>query len=65
LETRAALYDLNNDPGERRDRHYDKRVFEVRDGLQKRLTAWQQSIADPILKLDGNRPIEPGPPVGQ
>jgi uncharacterized sulfatase len=59
------LYDLNNDPGERRDRHYDKRVFEVRDGLQKRLTAWQQSIADPILKLDGNRPIEPGPPVGQ
>jgi uncharacterized sulfatase len=59
------LYDLNNDPGERRNRYYDKSVFDVRDGLQKRLTAWQRSIADPILKLDATRPIEPGPPVGQ
>jgi uncharacterized sulfatase len=59
------LYDLENDPGEQRNRYYDKRVFDIRDDLQKRLTAWQQSIDDPLLKLDANRPIEQGPPVGQ
>lgn len=59
------LYDLANDPGEKRNRYYDKKVREVRDELQQRLTAWQESIDDPVLKLDANRPIEPGPPVGE
>ncbi len=59
------LYDLKNDPGETRNRYYDKRARDVRDGLQQRLTAWQESIGDPILTLDANRPIEPGPPVGE
>ena len=59
------LYDLQNDPLERRNRYYDKKVTDVRDRLQQHLTAWQESIADPILKLDAGRPIETGPPVGQ
>ena len=59
------LYDLKNDPGERQNRYYDKKAFDVRDRLQQRLTAWQESIGDPILKLDTGRPIEQGPPVGQ
>jgi arylsulfatase A-like enzyme len=59
------LYDLRNDPLEKQNRYYDKRVAAVRDGLQKQLTAWQESIGDPVLKLDANRPIEPGPPMGQ
>ena len=59
------LYDLQDDPGEGRNRYYDKKFFHIRDELQARLTAWQESIQDPILKLDADRPIEPGPPVGQ
>jgi arylsulfatase A-like enzyme len=58
------LYDLKNDPLETRNRYYDKHVADVRDRLQKQLTEWQRSIDDPLLKLD-NRPIEPGPPMGQ
>jgi arylsulfatase A-like enzyme len=59
------LYDLKDDPGEGRNRYYDKSAFAERDALQMKLTAWQQSIDDPVLKLDAGRPIEPGPPVGQ
>ena len=59
------LYDLEADPGVTRNRYYDKRVRDVRDGLQARLPTWQESINDPVLKLDGNRPSEPGPPVGE
>jgi uncharacterized sulfatase len=59
------LYDLKSDPLEKQNRYYDKRVAAVRDRLQEQLTAWQESIADPLLKLDANRPIEPGPPMGQ
>lgn len=59
------LYDLQNDPGETRNRYFDKKVMDIRDGLQERLTAWQKSIDDPVLKLDANRPIEPGPSVGE
>jgi arylsulfatase A-like enzyme len=58
------LYDLKDDPHETRNRYYDKRVADVRDGLQKQLTDWQQSIDDPLLKLD-HHPIEPGPAMGQ
>ena len=59
------MFDLKNDPLEKQNRYYDKRVAAVRDELQKQLTAWQESIGDPLLKLDANRPIEPGPPIGQ
>jgi hypothetical protein len=59
------LYDLKQDPGERRNRYYDKSAMGDRDALQARLTAWQRSIDDPVLKLDPDRPIEPGPPVGE
>ncbi|MDQ3441722.1 MAG: sulfatase-like hydrolase/transferase, partial [Planctomycetota bacterium] len=59
------LYDLSNDPEEKRNRYFDKKVRDVRDALQQRLTAWQESIDDPVLKLDANRSIEPGPPTGE
>jgi arylsulfatase A-like enzyme len=59
------LFDLTNDPGERTNLYHRKNAAEVRDRLQQRLTVWQQSIDDPILKLDADRLIEPGPPVGQ
>ena len=59
------LYNLKDDPEERRNRYDDKRAFDVRERLRGRLTAWQKSIDDPVLKLDASRPIETGPPVGQ
>jgi choline-sulfatase len=46
------LYDLRNDPGETRNRYENPDVEEIRDRLQKKLTAWQRSIDDPILKRD-------------
>jgi uncharacterized sulfatase len=54
------LYDLKNDPGETNNLYHDAQARATRDDLQSRLTAWEQSIDDPILKLD-TRPIEPGP----
>jgi choline-sulfatase len=62
---RNELFDLTNDPGERKNLYYNENAAEVRDKLQERLTAWERTIDDPILKLDADRPIEPGPPVGQ
>jgi len=59
------LFDLTNDPLEQRNRYYDKKVQSIRDELQQRLTKWQESIDDPVLKLDANRPIEAGPPTGE
>lgn len=59
------LYDLVSDPREKQNRYYDQRAFPIRDELQSKLTAWEESINDPILKLDANRPIEMAPPVGQ
>jgi len=46
------LYDLRKDPGETRNRHENPDVAEIRERLQKKLTAWQHSIDDPILKRD-------------
>ena len=43
------MYDLKNDPGETQNFYNDPKHREVRDRLQQRLTAWQQSIADPLL----------------
>jgi len=54
------LYDLKNDPGETKNLYHDPASRAARDDLQARLTAWEQSIDDPILKLD-TRPIEPSP----
>jgi uncharacterized sulfatase len=59
------LYNLKDDPGERRNRYYDKQAREIREQLRERLIAWQKSIDDPVLKMDANRPIEMGPPVGE
>ena len=51
--------------GGRRNRHYDPKAFGVREHPHKRLVAWQESVNDPVLKLDAGRPIEMGPPAGQ
>ena len=58
------LYDLKNDPGETKNLYHNGQVTKTRDALQAKLTAWQESIDDPLLKLDA-RPVEPGPNVGQ
>ena len=44
------LYDLKNDPEERRNVYNDEKHRATRDALQQRLSAWQRSIDDPILK---------------
>jgi uncharacterized sulfatase len=46
------LYDLTNDPDEKRNLYNDQKHRDVRESLQRRLTEWQQSIDDPILKPD-------------
>jgi uncharacterized sulfatase len=58
------LYDLKDDPGETRNLYHAPKAQQARKELQAKLTAWQQSINDPLLKLD-TRPEEPGPNVGQ
>lgn len=44
------LYDLKNDPGETRNLYGNANQRTVRDELQRKLTAWQQSINDPLLR---------------
>jgi len=44
------LYDLKNDPGETNNLYQSAPQRAVRDGLQQRLTVWQRSIDDPILR---------------
>jgi hypothetical protein len=44
------LYDLQNDPGEKKNLYFDREAKATRDELQARLMAWQQSIDDPILR---------------
>ena len=44
------LYDLKDDPDERRNLYNDEKHRATRDALQQRLSAWQRSIDDPILK---------------
>jgi uncharacterized sulfatase len=47
------LYNLKEDPTENRNLYENSEFQNVRDRLQKKLTAWQRSIDDPILrKLD-------------
>jgi uncharacterized sulfatase len=44
------LYDLQSDPGEKKNLYWAPASKAMRDELQARLTAWQKSIGDPILK---------------
>jgi uncharacterized sulfatase len=44
------LYDLEQDPGELRNLYPNAKYREVRDRLQERLTAWQRSLDDPVLR---------------
>jgi uncharacterized sulfatase len=52
------LYDLKTDPGETQNLYRRPKARETRDELQARLTKWQESIDDPLLRLDADRPIE-------
>jgi uncharacterized sulfatase len=44
------LYDLEQDPGELRNLYGNAKARAIRDQLQERLTAWQRSIDDPVLR---------------
>jgi uncharacterized sulfatase len=44
------LYNLEDDPGESRNLYGAAKHAAVRAQLQQRLTAWQKSIADPLLR---------------
>jgi uncharacterized sulfatase len=44
------LYDLTNDPDERRNLYNAEKPRGMRDTLQRRLTEWQQSVGDPLLE---------------
>lgn len=44
------LYDLEKDPGEKKNLYFAPEARAMRDELQAKLTAWQKSIDDPILK---------------
>lgn len=44
------LFDLQNDPEELRNLYDDPNHRQIRDELRTRLTAWMQSIDDPLLK---------------
>jgi uncharacterized sulfatase len=52
------LYDLQSDPGEKKNLYWDPVSKATRDELQARLTKWQQSIDDPILKSPAY-PVQP------
>jgi uncharacterized sulfatase len=44
------MYDLQNDPGETRNLYNEAQHRDTRKALQQRLTAWMQSIGDPLIK---------------
>jgi uncharacterized sulfatase len=52
------LYDLEADPGEAKNLYHRPEGRAVRDELQAKLTAWQKSIDDPILRA-GAYPTQP------
>jgi uncharacterized sulfatase len=49
------LYDLKADPYEMRNLYANPDYRAARDGLQQRLSAWQRSIDDPLLR--GAKPM--------
>jgi uncharacterized sulfatase len=55
------LYDLQADPGEKANLYWKPEAKAARDELQARLTEWQKSVDDPILK---SRPSPTQPPGG-
>jgi uncharacterized sulfatase len=56
------LYDLKNDPGEKKNLYYEHPASRAtRDELQAKLTAWQESIHDPMLTNPLNTPGVGGP----
>ena len=59
------LFNLKLDANENRNVYHNPPAKTARDRLQDRLTEWQKSIDDPVLKLDADRPIEPGPLRGE
>ena len=46
------LYDLQNDPGERRNLYRDPKFRQIRGELQDRMLAWQESISDPVFRVE-------------
>jgi uncharacterized sulfatase len=56
------LYDLQADPGEKKNLYSNPEARATRDALQKRLTEWQTSIDDPILRTSpaGVHELPPG-----
>jgi arylsulfatase A-like enzyme len=48
------LYDLEKDPGEKENLYNKEAGQEARGQLQAKLTKWQESIDDPVLKLTTN-----------
>jgi uncharacterized sulfatase len=54
------LYDLQSDPGEKKNLYWAPAAKATRDELQARLTNWQQSIDDPILKSSAYPTRPPG-----
>ncbi len=55
------LYDLRNDPHEQRNQYNAPDAAKVREELQAKLTAWQESIDDPILSNPLNTRSVGGP----
>jgi uncharacterized sulfatase len=55
------LYDLKNDPGETKNLYQKPVAREIRDQLQAKLTAVQESIHDPMLTNPLNTPSVGGP----
>jgi len=47
------LYDLEADPGELRNLYGSPQHRQIREQLQERLTAWQRSLDDPVLRPAG------------
>jgi hypothetical protein len=43
------LYNLKDDPNEEKNLYNSPDARKVRDELQAKLSAWQKSIADPVL----------------
>ena len=53
------LYDLKNDAGETKNLYLSPEARTTRDELQAKLSAWQQSIDDPLLKKNDAYPSQP------
>src|SRR5439155_7615776 len=50
------LYNVQDDPDEKKNLFRDPASQDMRKELQQKLTAWQQSFDDPILKIPNSTP---------